>query len=172
MASTLDKVNTQVYRIYVKATPEQVWDAIVKPEYTDGYGYGGLADYDLRPGGSYRLLASEAMKQAGVSGGFEVPDVAVDGEVIDAERPARLVLTWRLAMSPEVAAEGFTPLRYEISGIQDGVTRLTVSHDLAGAPQLAALVAGEMEERGAGGGWNWVLSGLKTLLETGQPLAS
>jgi hypothetical protein len=45
-----------------------------------------------------------------------------------------------------------------------------VIHDLAGAPQLALLVGGQMEDGGAGGGWNWVLSGLKTLLETGTTL--
>jgi len=48
------------------------------------------------------------------------------------------------------------------------VTTLTVTHDLTGAPMTAALVAGEMEDQGAGGGWSWVLSDLKTLLETGK----
>jgi hypothetical protein len=49
---------------------------------------------------------------------------------------------------------------------------LTVTHDLAGAPRLAAVVGGAMEAEGAGGGWGWILSDLKTLLETGTPLAS
>jgi hypothetical protein len=49
-------------------------------------------------------------------------------------------------------------------------TKLTVTHDLSGAPGLAALVDGELEDTGAGGGWAWVLSGLKTLLETGASL--
>jgi hypothetical protein len=47
-----------------------------------------------------------------------------------------------------------------------------VIHDLEGAPKLAALVAGEMEDTGAGGGWSWVLSDLKTLLESGKPFRS
>jgi len=66
--------------------------------------------------------------------------------------------------------EGFTRLTWEIKEIQAGVTRLTVVHDLEGAPQTAVMVAGGMEEDGAGGGWSEILSGLKTLLETGEIL--
>ena len=73
-------------------------------------------------------------------------------------------------MDPETAAEGFTRLTYEIAEGEGGVTKLTVIHELEGAPKLAVLVSGGMEETGAGGGWSWVLSDLKTLLETGSPL--
>src|SRR5450631_3304934 len=52
------------------------------------------------------------------------------------------------------------------------ITKLTVVHDLEGMPKLAVLLSGGMEDTGAGGGWSWVLSGLKTLLETGEPLAA
>ena len=54
----------------------------------------------------------------------------------------------------------------------DGVTNLTVIHDLEGAPKLTSLLAGQMEDVGAGGGWSWVLSDLKTLLESGKSLRS
>jgi activator of Hsp90 ATPase-like protein len=67
-----------------------------------------------------------------------------------------------------MAAEGFTRLTYEIEEGQGGVTKLTVTHDLTGAPRLAHLVRGGMEDQGAGGGWAWVLSDLKSLLETGS----
>jgi uncharacterized protein YndB with AHSA1/START domain len=156
---------TQVYRVYIKAKPEAVWDAITKPEWTEKYGYGGQADYDLRPGGHYRGLASEEMRAMGA------PEVAVDGEVIEVDPPHRLVQTWRMAMDPGMAAEGFTRVTYEIKEIEGGSARLTVIHDLAGAPKLAALVAGELEDTGAGGGWSWVLSDLKSVLETGEGLA-
>ena len=155
---------TQVYRVYIKATPEAVWDAITKPEWTEQYGYGGRADYDLRPGGHYRGVASEEMRAMGS------PEVAVDGEVIEVDPPHRLVQTWRMAMDREMAAEGFTRVTYEIEETKSGSTRLTVVHDLEGAPKLAALVAGELEDTGAGGGWSWVLSDLKSLLETGQAI--
>jgi uncharacterized protein YndB with AHSA1/START domain len=155
---------TQIYRVYIKAKPEAVWDAITKPEWTEKYGYGGQADYDLRPGGHYRGIASEEMRAMGA------PEVAVDGEVIEVDPPYRLVQTWRMAMDPEMAAEGFTRVTYEIEETKGGSTRLTVTHDLEGAPKLAALVAGELEDTGAGGGWSWVLSDLKSLLETGKGL--
>jgi uncharacterized protein YndB with AHSA1/START domain len=164
-------VTTQVYRVHIKATPEAIWDAITKPEWTQRYGYGGRGEYDLRPGGTYRGLTSEEMKKEGAARGFQVPDVAVDGEVIEADPPRKLVLTWRMVMDPELAAEGFTRLTYEIEEGQGGVTKLTVVHDLEGAPKLAVLLAGGREAEGAGGGWSWVLSDLKTLLETGKRLA-
>ncbi len=72
-------------------------------------------------------------------------------------------------MDPTTAAEPFTTLTYEIAELpaQPGVCKLTVTHDVTGAPATAAMVAGAQEEYGAGGGWAWVLSDLKTLVETG-----
>jgi uncharacterized protein YndB with AHSA1/START domain len=168
--TTETKVTTQVYQVYIRATPQAIWDAITNPEWTERYGYRVRDEFDLRSGGTYRSFTSDAMKQAGAAGGFHVPDVAVDGEVIESEPPRRLVQTWRMLMDPEVAAEGFTRLTWEIGEGKGGVTKLTVVHELENAPKLAALVAGERAAEGAGGGWSWVLSGLKTLLETGMPL--
>jgi uncharacterized protein YndB with AHSA1/START domain len=171
MTSTTEpSTTTQVYRVYIKATPEAIWDAITKPEWTERYGYGGLVEFDLRPGGAYRALPSEAMRREGAEMGYPIPDVVVDGEVVEADPPRKLVQTWRMLMDPDMAAEGFTRLTWEIEEGQGGVTRLTVIHDLEGTPRLAALVAGAMEGEGAGGGWSEVLSDLKTLLETGKPL--
>ncbi len=163
-ATATTAVTTQVYRVYIKATPEAVWDAITKPEWTDRYGYGGRAEFDLRPGGAYRGLASEGMRSLGA------PEVAVDGEVIEADPPRRLVQTWRMVMDEAMAAEGFTRLTYEIDERPGGVSRLTVIHELENAPRLALVVSGGLEDQGAGGGWSWVLSGLKTVLETGTSL--
>jgi uncharacterized protein YndB with AHSA1/START domain len=155
----------QVYRVYIKATPQAIWDAITKPEWTERFGYGGSAEYDLRPGGAYRALASAEMAAQGA------PEVIVDGEVVEADPPRKLVQTWRMLMDPGMAAEGFTHLTYELVEGADGVTMLTVTHDLTGAPQLATVVGGGMAGQGAGGGWSFVLSSLKTLLETGESLA-
>lgn len=163
-------VTTQVYRVYIKTTPQAIWDAITKPEWSERYGYGGRVEYDLRPGGRYRAFASDEMKKAGADMGFPVPDVAVDGEVIESDPPRKLVQTWRMLMDPRLEVEGFTRLTYEISEIRPGVCKLTVIHDLEGAPQLALVVGGEGESEGAGGGWSEVLSDLKTLLETGEGL--
>jgi len=157
---------TQVHRVYIKATPQAIWDAITQPEWTAKYGYGGRGEYDLRPGGAYRGFTSEEMRSTGA------PDLAIDGEIVEVDPPRRLVLTWRMVMDADMAAEGFTRLTYELDEGKDGVTRLTVVHDLAGAPRLAVLMSGGMEDVGAGGGWSWVLSDLKTLLETGTSFAS
>jgi len=164
MTTATNVATVQVYRVWIKATPQAIWDAITKPEWTDRYGYTGLVDYDLRPGGAFRVVAGEAMEKAGFTG------TMVDGEVIEADPPRKLVQTWRLLMDPELEAEGFTRLTYEIEEA-DGSTRLTVIHDLDGAPKLAPMVSGELSGTGAGGGWAWILSDLKSLLETGAPLA-
>jgi uncharacterized protein YndB with AHSA1/START domain len=155
---------TQVYRVYIKATPQAIWDAITKPEWTERYGYCGRVDFDLRPGGTYTGYTSEAVRAMGA------PDVGVDGEVLEVDPPHKLVHTFRMAMDPAMAAQGFTRLTYEIEERRNGVSRVTLTHELEGAPMLAVLMSVGMEDEGAGGGWNWVLSGLKTLLETGQSL--
>jgi uncharacterized protein YndB with AHSA1/START domain len=154
----------QVYRVYIQATPEAIWEAITEPEWTVQYGYAPLVEYDLRSGGAFRAYANEGMKALGC------PDVISDGEVIEADRPRKLVQTWRMTMTPELAAEAFTQITYEIEPVRGGVTRLTVTHDVTGAPIWAAVLRGESESSGAGGGWNEILSGLKTLLETGRQL--
>jgi uncharacterized protein YndB with AHSA1/START domain len=157
---------TQVYRVYIRTTPERVWDAITKPEWTERYGYGAVADYDLQPGG--RAIARPGAAMRTFPG---VPDVIIDGEILESDPPRKLVQTWRMLMDPTMQAEGFTRLTHEIEAIDGGVTKLTVTHELEGAPALASMVAGESESSGAGGGWAWVLSDLKTLLESGEAMA-
>ncbi len=152
------------YCIYVKATPEAIWEAITRPEWTVQYGYAPLVDYELRPGGTFRAYANEGMKA------FGCPEVISDGEVVEVRPPARLVQTWRMTMTAELAAEAFTTVTYELAPVRGGVTRVTVTHDAAGAPLWGSAARGEQEANGAGGGWNEILSGLKTLLGTGQPL--
>lgn len=164
-AATGPAPTTQVHRVYIRATPQAIWDAITSPQWTERYGYGGRAEFDLRPGGGYRVHASAEFLAAGS------PDVIVDGEVVESDPPRRLVQTWRMLMDPGLRAEGFTRLSYDIEESGTGVTRLTVTHELADAPGLAALVGGDLEHTGAGGGWAWVLSDLKSLLETGSGFA-
>jgi uncharacterized protein YndB with AHSA1/START domain len=154
----------QVYRVYIRATPEAIWTAITDPDWTERFGYGGRGEYDLRPGGAYRGWTSQEMREHGA------PELGVDGEVIECDAPHRLVQTWRMVMDEGMTAQGFTRLTYDIEPGAGDVTKLTVTHDLTGAPRLAALMNGELEDQGAGGGWAWVLSSLKTLLETGESI--
>lgn len=110
--------------------------------------------------GAFRGVANDTMKQHGA------PDVVLDGEVVEADPPHRLVQTWRALFM----GEDFTRLTYEIDNEGDGVSKLTVTHDVTGAPQTAAQTSGQIPE--AGGGWSQTLSDLKTPLETGRALYS
>jgi uncharacterized protein YndB with AHSA1/START domain len=161
MTSVTDSsTTTQVYRVFIKATPQAVWDAITQPEWAEKYGYCSRVEYELRPGGTYRGFANDAMKAHGVA------DVIIVGEVLEADPPHRLVQTWHPIWDPASAAEAHTRLTWEIEPQQGGVTRLTITHDVAGAPLTARMVSGDVPN--AGGGWSFVLSDLKTLLETGK----
>lgn len=166
-------LTTQVFQVYIKATPQRIWDAIVQPEWNARYGYGAPGMYDLRPGGAYKSTPSDEMRKYAAEQGFPMPEVIVDGEVIESDPPRKLVQTWRLLMDETTAKEPFTRLTYEIAELpaQPGVCKLTVIHDLTGAPATAALTSGSLEEQGAGGGWAWVLNDLKTLVETGTGFA-
>ncbi len=163
-SATTDKsVTTQVYRVYIKATPQAVWDAITKPEFAAKYGYGGRMELDLKPGGAYKGYASDLMKSYGA------PDLVVVGDVIESNPPNRLVLTWHPIWDPQTSAEPATRLTYEIEE-EMGLVRLTLTHDVTGAPYIAKQVSGEIPN--AGGGWPFVLSDIKSLLETGKAMVA
>ena len=165
--STETATTTQVHRVWIKATPEVVWDAITKPEWTDRYGYGGFPDWGDPPQlGPYTTTAGTGMQAGGVTG------PVVDGEVVEITPPERFVVTFRMLMDDGLKAEGFARLIYDLHPMENGVTRLTITHELDGAPSLALVVGGQMADAGAGGGWAWVLSDLKSLLETGEPLGA
>jgi len=168
---TEQKQTTQVYRVFIKASRQAVWDAITTPEWTERYGYGGRAEYELKKGGSYKHYPSLEMVQAGKEHGFPVPDVVVDGEVLEADPPKRLVHTWHFMMSPELADDAVGTLTYELEELQGGVTRLTLIHELEGAEATAQMVSSDEDPESGGGGWAWVLSDLKSVLETGKRLS-
>lgn len=172
MTSTADTmVTTQVYRVYIKTTPQAIWDAITQPEWTARYGFTGYVDYDLRPGGAYRVRATEQFRAGAAARGNELPEVIIEGEVLEADPPHRLVTTFHMLMDPGIAAEATTRITHEIKDVGNGLCSLTLTHELAGAPKLALIVSGAFEDEGAGGGHAWVLSDLKTLLETGRSFA-
>ena len=162
--ATETAVATQTYRVWIKASPEAIWWALTDPEQIARYGYGSRVDFELRPGGIFRAKATDEMLA------FGAPPVMVEGEVLEVDAPHRLVQTWHALFDPRTASEPTTRLAYEIEPGVGGVTKLTLIHDVDDAPATAAIVGGVVAE--AGGGWGWVLSDLKTLLETGAPLPS
>ena len=148
--TTMTEQATQVYSVFIRATPEQVWDGITKPEFTTRYFHGTRIESTFEPGAPYLSLAGDG------------DQTLVDGEVLESDPPRMLKHTWRALYDPETASEPFSRVTWEIEPQEGGVTKLTVVHDqLEAAPKTAESVAG---------GWSYVLSGLKTLLETGEPL--
>jgi uncharacterized protein YndB with AHSA1/START domain len=141
----------QVYAVFVRATPEQVWDAITKPEFTTRYFYGTAVDSTFEVGSPYRSLSGDGSQ------------TIVDGEILESDPPRLLRHTWRTLWDEAAVGEPASRVTWEIEAQEDGTTKLTVVHDqLEASPVTAAGVAG---------GWAYVLSGLKTLLETGEPLS-
>ncbi len=156
-------IATQVHQVYIRATPEAIWEAITSPEWNGKYGYRAAGEYDLKPGGAYRVKANPQMR------GMGLPEVIIDGEVITTEPPRKLVQTYRFLFNPAHEAEGFTRLTWEIEPCAGGFCRLSVTHEFENAPMMAGATASNFNERG-GGGWTWILSDIKSLLETGKLL--
>jgi uncharacterized protein YndB with AHSA1/START domain len=146
--STMTALATQVYQVFIRATPEQIWEAITTPEFTEKYFYGTKVTVDAA---RYRSLGDD---------GGEL----VWGDVEEFDPPRRLVHSWLSMYDPEMAAEKASRVTWEIEQQDGGFSLLTVTHDqLESSPKTAESVSGV--------GWMLVLSGLKTLLETGEPLA-
>jgi uncharacterized protein YndB with AHSA1/START domain len=141
----------QVYMIYIRATPEQVWDAIIKPEYTARYFFGSRVQTSARKGSNIRHVAPDGTT------------LWSDNTILESQPPHRLVHSWQPLYDPELEAEPPSRVTWEIEPQPGGVTRVTVVHDqLEHSPKTAAHVDG---------GWMFILSSMKTLLETNQPLA-
>jgi uncharacterized protein YndB with AHSA1/START domain len=158
-----DKAETTlVFRIVIKASAQAIWDAITKPEWTERYAYGGRAHYELKRGGQFHVEASQQMQSMGL------PKEMIVGEVIESDPPHKLVQTWHPLFSPATAAEPHTRITYEIQENQGGVCTVTLTHDVTGAPLVAGMVPGGTDPAQGGGGWPWILSDLKSLLETGK----
>jgi uncharacterized protein YndB with AHSA1/START domain len=156
---------THIHQIYIKAEPSAIWDHITSPEWSGKYGYRGTSHYELKPGGKFRCMASEQMRS------FGLPELVLDGEVLEVNPPHKLVQTYRWLFNEAHKAEGFTRLTFEIEATGGGFSRLTVTHDTSGAPMMHAATQSNFNQQG-GGGWDWILSDLKTLLETGKTMSA
>lgn len=150
-----------IHSIYIKAPAQRIWDAITTSEFTTRWGYGGDVELDPRPGGTYRNLTSPEMREMGMG------DTAVEGEVLEIDPPRLLSLTWRPMWQPDAPA---TRVTWEITEYPSGQTKVVLTHDVSAAPHQFDEFNGGGDPEGGGGGWPWCLSGLKTLLETGEPM--
>jgi uncharacterized protein YndB with AHSA1/START domain len=139
----------KIFEIYIRTTPERLWEAITDPAVRARYHFGAGVESDWTPGSHYALTHPGA------------PGPLVEGENILVDPPRRLVQTMHILWSEEAAREGTSRVTWEIEPVGDSC-RLTVIHD-----QLSDTAPEEIY-----GGWPMILSGLKTWLETGQTLTT
>lgn len=143
-------ITAHVYQTFVRATPEQVWQAVTDPAWLQRYFHGTAPGSPYVAGQPYRTLET-------ASG-----DPAVEGVVEEMDPPRRFVQTWRVLYDAAMADEPPSRVTWEIDPVGEGLTRVRVVHgDLAASPLTWAHVKD---------GWAWVLDSLKSVLETGEPL--
>jgi uncharacterized protein YndB with AHSA1/START domain len=144
-----EKTMEKVFEIYIKTTPERLWEAITDSEMRRKYNFGVGVETDWSPGSSYRGVHERA------------PGPLVEGKNLEVDPPRRLVQSFTALWSDEAKAEGVSRVTWEIEPVADSC-RLLVTHD-----ELREGANPELY-----GGWPMILSGLKTLLETGEELTT
>jgi uncharacterized protein YndB with AHSA1/START domain/DNA-binding transcriptional ArsR family regulator len=142
-----DKTMEKIFEIYIKTTPERLWEALTNPDLRAKYNFGAIVTSDWTQGSRYE--------------GRGQGNLIFEGENLEVDPPRRLVQTFRALWGGDVKSEGTSRITMEIEPIGDSC-RLLVTHDQLREDANAQLY----------GGWPMVLSGLKTLLETGQLLTT
>jgi uncharacterized protein YndB with AHSA1/START domain len=150
LKSRLEERMEKVFEIYIRTTPERLWEAITDPEMRSKYNFGSRVTSDFTPGSRFEMTARDGTVALG------------EGENVEVDPPRRLVQTMVALWSDDVKSEGTSRITWEIEPIAEDSCRLTVTHD--------QLREGANEE--LYGGWPMILSGLKTLLETGEVLTT
>jgi uncharacterized protein YndB with AHSA1/START domain len=137
-----------IYVVYIRSTADTLWDALTKPELTRAYWCETVQQCDWRVGAEWRLM---------------IPDGRVGdaGKVLEIDPPHRLVLSSRNEFLPELKAEGYSRVSFEIEPLGD-LVRLTLNHEIDREPSQLI--------DGVSNGWPAILSSLKSFLETGVPL--
>jgi uncharacterized protein YndB with AHSA1/START domain/DNA-binding transcriptional ArsR family regulator len=138
-----------VFEIYIRTTPEQLWAAITSPEFTRRYFYSTAVESDWQSGSPFTYRQDDG-------------SIAISGDVLEVEPPHRLVTTFSTHQDEETRAERPSRVTWEIEPMGD-VCKLTLVHD-----DFDGMTKTYQE---VGSGWPPVLSSLKSLLETGEPLA-
>ena len=144
-----DTTMEKVFEIYIKTTPQRLWEAITNPKMRRTYNFGVGVESDWTLGSRYQGISPQA------------PSAIVEGENVEVDPPRRLVQTFRALWSDDVKRQGTSRVTWEIEPVGDSC-RLLVTHD-----QLHDDANPELY-----GGWMMILSGLKTLLETGESLTT
>lgn len=137
-----------VYVTYIRTTPEALWGALTTSEFMKKYWFGMNIETDWTAGAPWKLV-------------FPDGRVADTGEIVEIEKPKRLVLRWRNQLRPELREEGYAHCAIEIE-LAGEVVKLTITHEIdkPGSRLIGAVSIG----------WPKILSSLKSLLETGAAL--
>jgi uncharacterized protein YndB with AHSA1/START domain len=135
-----------VYVTYIATTPEKLWDALLRPEFTKAYWFGITLESEWQEGSPWKMKLADGT-------------ITDSGEVLEIEKPRRLVLKWRNEFRPELRAEGYSRCTMEIEQEAEAV-KLTVMHEID-RPDSKLIEA-------VSGGWPRILANLKSLLETGK----
>jgi len=148
-----------VYAILIRTTPEKLWEALTDGDFSEKYWFGFRVHFDLKAGGAMHIAPPEGLVGAG--------DHA--GKVLECEPGKKLSYTWQQADPPEVAAKrhGLSRVTYELFPM-GAMTKLLLTHE--------NLLPDDVESNpttlsGINNGWPAVLSSLKSLLETGEPIS-
>jgi len=149
LKTDLERAMEKVFEIYIRTTPERLWEAITDPDIRSKYQFGARISSDWTPGSRFEMGAPAA------------PGLLGEGVNLEVDPPRRLVQSMVALWSEEVKREGSSRITWEIEPIGDSC-RLTVTHD--------ELREGANDE--LYGGWPMILSGLKTWLETGELLTT
>ncbi len=140
---------TQVYQLYINASQEEVWKAITDPAIVARFFHGPRVESTYEVGSPIRSWSPDHSQQWG------------DNVVLECDPPRRLVHTWRSLYDAEMASEPESRVTWEIEPQPGGIAKLTLVHDrLDASPKTAASVRG----------WSYILSNLKTVVETGEAL--
>lgn len=146
----LEKKMEKVFEIYIKATPERVWEAITDPRQRAIYNFGMAIESDWKSGSKYTMGSQDGSVILG------------EGEMLEVEPPVRLVQTMVAFFSDEAKAEGTSRITWQIEPVGEDSCRVTIVHD-----QLREGANSQIY-----GGWPMILSGLKTWIETGEMLTT
>jgi uncharacterized protein YndB with AHSA1/START domain len=136
------------YVTFIRTTMEKLWQALMEPEFTRQFWFDTVQESEWKPGASWRILKPDG-------------SASDSGEVIEIDPPRKLVLKWRNEMFPEMTAEGYSRLTYQLEQKGDCV-KLTLTHVMEKADSKYI--------KAVSNGWPIILASLKTLLETGESL--
>ena len=137
-----------VYVTYIRTTPEKLWQALTEPAFTRKFWVATVQESDWKVGSTWKMMAPDGR-------------VADAGEVVEIDPPRKLVLSWQNHLFPEMTAEGFSRMTYELQAT-GGTVKLTVTHTMDKKDSTTI--------KAVSSGWPRILASLKSLLETGQAL--